>query len=82
MQELAELKANKLEAAKGMMYSAFYLKRYNEVLSAAQLVLATDVAKANDLLEAHYYQARVFESHNELSRAFTEYAIVAKRSQR
>jgi TolA-binding protein len=78
LQEIAELKANKLEAAKGMMYSAYYLTRYNEVLIAAQLVLATDVAKANDLLEAHYYQAKVFESQNELSKAFTEYAIVAK----
>lgn len=76
--EIAELKANKLEAAKGMMYSAYYLTQYDDVLAAAQLVLTTDIAKANDLLEAHYYQAKVFETQNELNKAFTEYSIVAK----
>lgn len=78
LNENAEFKANSLEASKGMMYSAYYLKQYGDVLAAAQRVLTAENAKNADLLEAHYYQAKVYEDQNELTKAFAEYAIVSK----
>ncbi|MEO6167152.1 MAG: tetratricopeptide repeat protein [Chitinophagales bacterium] len=78
LRENAEFKANSLEAAKGMMYSAYYLTRYNDVAAAAQLVLNGENAKSSDMLEAHYYLAKVYDAQKDLTKAFAEFSIVAK----
>lgn len=78
LREYAEIKSNSLEAAKGMMYSAYYLKQYDDAITGAKLVMSTDVAKPGDLLEAHYYLARIYDSQGDLTGAFAEYSKVSK----
>ncbi len=78
LHENAEFKTNRLEASKGMMYSAFYLARYTDVEAAAQQVLASESAGQADLVEAHYYLAKVYDEQHDLTKAFAEYSIVSK----
>lgn len=77
LRENAEFKANYLEAAKGMMYSAWYLNHYNDVIAAAQWVLSAENAKPADFTEAHYYLAKVYDAQDQLTKAFAEYQNVA-----
>ncbi|MBK9732890.1 MAG: tetratricopeptide repeat protein [Chitinophagaceae bacterium] len=78
LRENAEFKANSTEATKGMMYSAYYLSHYNDVVSSAEQLLNAENAKAADLTEAHYYLAKVYDAQQDLTKAFAEYSVVSK----
>jgi len=73
----ADFKADALEAAKGMMYSAFYLNHFDDASTAANLVLSLNNASSDDETEAHYYLGKIAYSSNDLDKAFTEFSAVS-----
>ncbi len=76
----AELKADALEAAKGMMYCAYNLQHNQEVTDAANRILSLANAAAEDQTEAHFYLGRVAFAANDFDKAFAEFSAVSKAS--
>ncbi len=74
----AEQKSNALEAAKGMMYSAYYLNRFPDASNAANMVLSSANASSDDQLEAHFYIAKSAYAANDFDKAFSEFSVVSK----
>lgn len=74
----ADFKSDALEAAKGMMYSAWYSARYDDAANAANLVLSLNNASHDDQIEAHFYLGKVAYAANDAEKAFNEFSIVSK----
>jgi TolA-binding protein len=76
----AELKADALEASKGMMYCAYNLQRNKDVTDAANRILSLTNAGAGDQTEARFYLGRVAYAEKDFDKAFAEFTIVSKAS--
>jgi TolA-binding protein len=74
----SDFKADALEAAKGMMYSAWYLNHFDDASNAANLILSLNNASSDDETEAHFYLGKIAYSANDLDKAFTEFSTVSK----
>lgn len=74
----ADFKSDALEAAKGMMYSAWYLTHYDDAANAANLVLSLSNASNDDETEAHFYLGKIAYAANDFEKAFSEFSIVSK----
>ena len=78
---IASFKSNAFEATQGMMYCAWNLKMFNEVISASKAVLKNELASSDDLVQAHYYLAKVYLIQNKTADAGTEFEMVAQANQ-
>jgi hypothetical protein len=76
----ADFKATETESYKGMMYSAYYLNRYNDAAAAAKRILVLEKAKNEDLVEAHFYLAKIAYAQNDLTVAFSEFSLLQRKS--
>ncbi|MCY7409571.1 MAG: tetratricopeptide repeat protein [Chitinophagales bacterium] len=74
----AELRSSALEAAKGMMYSAYYLNQFENASKAANTILSLSNSGTDDLLEAHFYLAKSSFALKDFDNAFAEFSIVSK----
>jgi len=74
----ADFKSDALEAAKGMMYSAYNLNRYDDAASAAKMILASGNAGSDDETEAHFYLGKIALAANKDDDAFNEFTMVSK----
>lgn len=80
LSENADFKSDALEAAKGMMYSAYFLNHFDDALNAANRVLLLDNASADDETEAHFYLAKIEYAAREYDKAFNEFLLVTRSS--
>jgi len=81
LKEVAEVSENRLEAKIGILRCQYKLNNTNEVIKAADDVMASTKVDGEIIREARYYKAGAFKASGDLISALAEYSILAKNTQ-
>jgi hypothetical protein len=78
LEKVAEIKTNLVEAVDGKMKSAYYSNNFNDALTFAKQLLATEKLTDENYRMAHFILAKSFDNLNQKDAAFEEYELLSQ----